>query len=263
MLFESVYMIRGGAIGAGPFGTNFITKILLVTITLIIVIYDWRKKERLDYLWVFIVGSLIWTWVEAYMQLTGQREFNANYLFYYEIPLFISIPIQGMAEGAAVAVICLFFGDRMLDEETRKKTAIAFTVLMVLLFLSSFSEGIQTPNYGGDVPSRREMYKISSIIFLSTMIIATIIFFFVKPKPEQRMRGLYLLILMIIFGTVWTLGEFLAGTRWIEVGTEGNTRHAPPLIEFASLAFDVLIEIAVAYVPFFSIPVWLGLIKSE
>ena len=255
MLLESIYMIRGGEIGAGPFGTSFITKIILVICTLLIVFYDWRKKERLDYLWVFIVGAIIWTIVEMFLQLSGTREYNANYIYGFEIPLYISIPIQGMAEGAAVAVICLFFGDRMIDIETRKITTIVFSILMVLLFLSSFSEGIQTPNYGGDVPSRREMFKISAWIFLGTMTIATLIFFFVKSKPEQRMRGLYLLILMIIFGTVWTLGEYLAGTRWIEVGTESNTRHAPPLIEFGALAFDVVIEIAVAYVPFFSIPV--------
>ena len=94
------------------------------------------------------------------------------------------------------------------------------------------------------------------------MTIATFIFFFVKPKPEQSIRGLCLLFLMIIFGTVWTLGEYLAETRWIEIDTDGNTSHAPLLIEFDALAFDVIIEIAVAYIPFFSIPVRLGLIKS-
>ena len=168
-----------------------------------------------------------------------------------------------MAECGSIIIISLFFADRMLEEETKKYAVIGYSALMALLFISSFIEGIQTPNYGGDVLSRREMFKIDDIIFLSIFTLITLTFLLVKPIPEQRMRGLYMLILMIIFGAIWNFGEFLAGTRWIEVGTEGNTRHAHPLIEFGAFAFDSVVEIAVIYVIFLAIPVWLKLIKSE
>ena len=263
MLLESVYIIRDGTLGAGPFANSFLIKIILIIATVIIIFYDWHTKERLDYFWIFLIGSLFWMAVEAVMQLTGERTYRANLLFGFALPLYISIPIQAMAECGSILIIALFFADRMLEEETKKKAAVGYAALMALLFISAFFEGIQTPNYGGDVLSRRKMFTIDALIFLSIFSAITFVFLFVKPVPEHRMRGIYMLVLMAIFGAVWNFGEFLAGTRWIEVGTEGNTRHAHPLIEFGAFAFDSIVEIAVIYVMFLAIPIWLRLIKSE
>ena len=45
MLFEEVYMIRGGA-----FGFDFGYKLILSIITILICIYDWKTNDkRLDY----------------------------------------------------------------------------------------------------------------------------------------------------------------------------------------------------------------------
>ena len=74
---------------------------------------------------------------------------------------------------------------------------------------------------------------------------------------------------MVMITTIWTILEWLTGQRWIEIGilnpngTYSNLHRAPPLIEFLALAYDVVIEIVLAYVPFLAIPYLLGLIKSE
>jgi hypothetical protein len=74
---------------------------------------------------------------------------------------------------------------------------------------------------------------------------------------------------MLINISIWTILEWLTGQRWIEVGiktSEGTYLYlsrAPALVEFLALVYDVIIEIALMYMPFLAIPYLLGLIKSE
>jgi hypothetical protein len=279
MLFENVFMVRG-SVGVGPFNTDFNMKFIFAVATILMIIYDWNKNERLDYLWVTIFGTLIWSAAEAIMQLAGIRAFQQNMLFGIPLPLGIAIPFQGMVEGGFIAVTCLFLGDWMREKKTRIPAIIIFTGLMVAMAAFAFVDGIQTPNYGGAVPSRRNMSSIIALVFLGVFIYANIAFFIIHPRPKwdnrrlgtyikikptrgDRIRGYYLFILMTIFGTVWTTAEYYAGTRWIEVGVVGSTAHAPQLIEFLALAFDVVVEITVAYIPFYTLPLGLKLIQSE
>ena len=74
--------------------------------------------------------------------------------------------------------------------------------------------------------------------------------------------------IMAIFIGWWTLMEWLAGQRWIEVGTitngtYTNLRRADPFIEFLALAYDYMIEVSLIYVPFLAIPYWFKLIKTK
>ncbi len=58
------------------------------------------------------------------------------------------------------------------------------------------------------------------------------------------------------------MSEYLAGVRWIETGAVGATQHAPPLVELIGLAYNVVFEGTVFYVPYYTIPVGLGLVRS-
>lgn len=276
MAFEDIFMVRGG-VGIGPFNTDFNIKLIFLVSAIILIIYDWKKNKRKDYIWVSVFGMIIWSIAEIGMQLAGVRILQESFLFGLPLPLFISLPIQAFVEGAFIAITCLFFADRMREKETRVVSIIIFTILMVAMFAGAFIEGIQTPDYGGVVPSRRRMTAISSSIFLGILTFTSITFFIWKPSEkhpkrgkyikvypttQDRNRGLNFLLLMLIFGTVWTIAECIAGTRWIEVGIVGDTRHAPLLIEFLALAFDVIIEISIAYLPFYTLPLGLKLIKS-
>jgi hypothetical protein len=180
-------------------------------------------------------------------------------------------------EGAFIAVVCLLFADHLMIQEKRKIAAAVFAILMVLLFVSAFSRGVQTPNYGGAVPSRRDMTSPVALIFLGVLTYANLAFLVARrserfrrirqflcicPTREDRMRGWYLFLFLAIFGTVWTLAEYLAGSRWIEAGIPGSTSHAAAEIECFWLAFDVLVDIAIAYVPFYTLPLGLRLIAS-
>lgn len=270
MFFESIFMIRGGA-----FGEDFTGKLIWSIIALIACFYDWKMKgKRLDYFWVFLIGTLIWSTTELILQLIGTRVMQRKFLFGFEITswLWLTIPLQGISEGALPALIALFFGDRIMNEETRKRWIIIFIIFMVLAQLPSgiYFYGIHfnDVNVGGDVPSRRNMFTLMAIIYLS-ILIAPAIYWIITTDSEPRKRGIYMFILLLINTIYWTFWQCITGQRWIEVGivnadgTFSNLRRAPPLIEFTALAYDVVIEIVLAYMPFLAIPYLLKLIKSE
>lgn len=266
---ETVYMVRG-SLGAGPFNTDFHVKILylLVFVTLVL----WRKfhGRNSDYVWVAFFGTAIWTFSETLLQLGGLRDFRSPTVVGWELPVILSLPIQGMVEGAFVAVVALFFADLYA---TRKQTTIVvFAFLMLALGASAFQKGVQVPDYGGEVPSRRQMTSLFPLIGLALLTYASASFLLpISRDPlrfhylrkfvpyEAQPRAWRMFAFMIIFGCVWTLSEWGAGTRWIEVG-ESLTRHADPAVEVTAFIFDIVIEIAAAYLPFYTIPVGLGLI---
>lgn len=265
MLLEKVFMVRGSEEGTGFFNSNFEIKLLYLVGIFLLILLDWKLMGRKDYLRVFTAGTITWSIVELVLQLGGFRQLVTIYIFGWEVPFIIQVIMKGAVEGAGVAVFCIFFSDRALEGSNKSRLVwmTVFGILMLLMALDAFRFGVQTPNYGGDVPSRRSMYEVIPIIYL-TVFSAIGFGWLIKTKyPDLRKRGFWLFIFMVMFGAVWTIAEYYAGTRWIEVGEFGNSQHAPPWVEFWALTFDVVIEIAAVYVPFFAIPVMEGSIKSK
>ena len=258
-------MIRG-SVGVGPFGTDWNVKFFMMFIAFGMCWYDQRTRKRNDYWWVLLFASVIWGLAELILQTLGIRDFSAKIMFGWNIPLWVSIPIQGIVEGGLVTVGSLFVGDRLLEKKSRFGTSLIFTLMMVILIAAAFIQDILLnytgPDYGGNVPSRRNMFTPLPVILLIVMIVISIMFF-IKAPPVLRRRGWMLFIVMILFGICWTLGEWGAGTRWIEVGTPPIYTLAPPLTEFLAFAWDIVVEIAFAYLPFFAIPIFVGLIRTE
>jgi len=68
----------------------------------------------------------------------------------------------------------------------------------------------------------------------------------------------------IIYMTAWTIGEWFAGQRWIEVGPEGGPWElAPPFLQFGMLMYDIVIEMGLFTLCFLAIPSLLKLIKKQ
>jgi hypothetical protein len=268
-----IFIIRG----VGSLFMDFRLKVLLMMATVALIVVDWRRNKRPDYFWVGVAGTLIAALLEILAIASGERQIHANYLFGLELPLMVDLPVRAIAEFAFYAVLLLFFTDRMLPEKTRKNTIIVFAIVTVAFNAVSFANGIQTPHYGGNVLSRRAMSGTGSLILMGILVYIVAAFFLTKPRSEgdeagryllarptdaDRQRGLYLLILLAIFLSVGQLTEYLAGARWVEIGPFGSTRHAHPLIELIGLAYNALVEGAVYYMPYYTIPLGLKLIES-
>ena len=261
MFFESVFIVRGGF-----WGEEYEFKLLFAIVAIIITIFDWKWKDRKDYFWVFLTGAIFWTSVELMLHLTGVRDMPDRYLFGREIPIWISIPMQGLSEGVSVGIMGLFITDLYLDKEMRKYSIMVFIIVVIGMGLVMFSHGIYTPNVGGEVPSRREVFPLWSLLIL--VLVSPAIYWFIKTDNESRTRGIYMFIIMFILGCIWYLFYWLSGQRWVEIGTKNpdgtysNLRRADPVIEFSVIIYNAIVEIALIYMPFLAIPYLLGLIKK-
>lgn len=140
-------------------------------------------------------------------------------------------------------------------------------VVVLGMALVMFSHGIYTPNVGGDVPSRREVFPLWSLLI--PILVALAIYWFLTTDKFSQKRGLCMFVTMFILGCIWYLFYWLSGQRWVEIGmknpdgTYSNLRRAEPIVEFSVIIYNAVVEIALIYMPFLAIPYLLGLIKSE
>jgi len=251
-------MIRNGL-----FGTNFEAKLFLSILGIIISLYDWKKNKRKDYPIVFLYGSLFWFAVEFIIQLQGTRDITSATLFGTIIPMWFAALLRGISEGGLIALMGLLFGDRIFKKTYVKGgskiiTRIVFIVFLILMVISSLSQALPYKDINGDVASRRLMFDSGAMIAF-TLLFAFIIFWIYKADKPAKLRSLYMFLVMVVASGIWTLAEVFANTRWVELGTA----RAPFIVEFLVLSFDVIIEIALLYVPFFAIPYLFGLIKKK
>jgi hypothetical protein len=65
-------------------------------------------------------------------------------------------------------------------------------------------------------------------------------------------------------GTAWTLAEVATGGRWIQVAgpVAGTYQPASPLWQTFGFAYDVVVEIVLAYLAFLAAPTLLGAIRE-
>ncbi len=262
-----IFIIRG----LGSSYMDFNLKFFLVIALIAIMLYDWKKNKRLDYFLICAVCA-IGIPIEAFIQLTGQRLLQANYLFGMRLPYIFQLPLQVLSEAAFDVVMLLFFADMMLNKKTKKNAIITFSFVTIVWLAFIFSNGIFTPNYGGEVSSRRVISgtgELAAVLISACVVLAFFLtkksekYLFSTPNDAERRRGLYLLSLLIIYGAIGTFGMYLAGVRWVEIGVLGSTFHAPPLIEFAGLTYNFVFEYAFAYSLSYVILVGLKLIKSN
>ncbi len=260
MMFESISMIRNGS-----FGTNFEIKLIVCIFAIILCFVDFfMKNKRKDYFWVFFWGTIIWGSVEYVLQISADRNIHQAILFGIELPLIVASLLQGMSEGAFIAILGIFVGDRIITSDIKERLIgmIVFTVWTAYAVIRTIIQECAFKDIGGIVASRRIMFSLKSNIFLLLMVVIGIYWLWRAVKTTRK-RGISMYLVMFFFATIWTITEYYANTRWIEIGSLDNLIQAPFLITFGMLAYDVVIEITGAYLPFLAIPYMLGQISDE
>lgn len=256
MFEESVLMIRAGA-----FGTDYNTKLIICLVGLALAIYDRVKNKRSDLLIALGLGTLIWSGAEFILQRNDIRELTQPQLFGMTLPGWSHIPFQGASEGGAMAVFGLFFGDRLLRGDTRRKTAIVLAGLMGLILLKGGLVGHFKPG-ANEISSVREMFALPAIVYISTMMVVAL-GFLVKVSGAIRRRSLAMVGVLIVICTCFTASQFLEGGRWVTIGEE-SLRDMPSWpVELGLLTYDVVAEFAAVVFGFYAIPVMLGWIKER
>ena len=255
-LLDPVYLVRDYA-----FGRDFTPKFFTAVIAIGFVVWDWVKQKRLDYVWVFVFGTVIWGGVEAFLKLQGVRNMPDRELFDQPLSLPASYVIQGMSEGAFVAVVGLFLGDRWLCRSSRTKSVILTAVVVLGIALATVRSSRRLEGFG-DAGSRRDVLDEQALLALGFLVLLGILFFW--RYPAWRPRTLAMFVMMLVVGTGWTITQVLVDGRWVEVPgpTAGTYEATGPVLSFLVLAFDVVVEIALAYVPFLALPVMFKLIRD-
>jgi len=257
-------MIRGGY-----FGFEFTLKIFWILLALAACIYDWRKNKRKDYFWVFLVGSFFYLGAEIGMYFSGARVFTDRFIFGIDVTslVWLTIPIQAIADVPSLVVICLFIGDRLLNKETRKSGLILAALyvgvknIVITVVLVALGYNYKNINVGDpSIYSRRDIFDLVTILSIAGLFVLTLVWF-IRTSKKARKRTIYLFMMIVAFMILWTLGEWLAGQRWIETGV--SFIHASPGVEFGILAYDVIIEMGIFGISFLSVPYLLKLIKSK
>jgi len=262
---DGIFIIRGGF-----FGGEFTHKLLYIIFGLILCIYDWKKNKRKDYFWIFIFGTMLYVGSEIMLYFFGGRIMQEKILLGIDITSmpWLWIPLLAIGDVVMLAVIALFFADRLRNSETRKKWGILFVIWIfcrdILPYIILFSLGQTFFNISiGDplIYSRRNMIEIGTLISLSILIVLAIIWL-ARTNKESRKRGLYMFGVMLILMTAWSFGEWFAGQRWIEIGPEeGPWTIAPPFLQFVMFLYDIIVEMGLFTLCFLAIPSSLKLIK--
>lgn len=98
-MVDIYYMIR-----AGGMGTTFELHLYLIIFAILLIIIDWRRFKRKDYLWVLLFGSLILIIMEGFIQFKGVRDIQGT-LYGVEVPTWASVLIMGIAEGDVLELL--------------------------------------------------------------------------------------------------------------------------------------------------------------
>ncbi|MHA1734127.1 MAG: hypothetical protein ACTSU5_19465 [Promethearchaeota archaeon] len=139
---------------------------------------------------------------------------------------------------------------------------VAYACFLLYVFLGIYAQRVPSMDVGGDVNSRRDLFTGPALVFMLGFL-ALDLAWLARTSPANRERVAYMLVVMVLFGSAWTLGEFCANTRWVEVGSlPSDLSRAPPLVEFGAFAWDVVMEFAFVFVPFLIVPSVLGLVPT-
>ena len=170
--------------------------------------------------------------------------------------MYLGVIIQGTSEAAYAAVLALFVADRLAIEETKnwKEGIFGIGILLGIPLISLIRFGINIPDVGGVVGSRRNMFDPISNLFAITMVIFILVWM-VKTNPEFRKRTFYYYLGIVLAMTCFTVVTVLGGNRWIEVGSDsGPWTRAPLLLEIGVHVYFATIQEMAKFVPFFIIP---------
>ena len=188
-----------------------------------------------EYKKLFLVSSVIWALVEAWLQYRGTRKIASMMFWGNALPLPVSLALQGTQEAGFVVIYGIFFADRLATHW--KYILYSNAGVLALIMWNGRNKKIERR------ASRRCITAPLPLLLLGSTIIVNIIGL-IALEAERPLRMLFC---MTILGAVWTLGQVIAGLRSVETDAGPGTG----METFAVLAFDVIIELACAYLPFY------------
>jgi hypothetical protein len=250
-------MIRNGL-----FAIDYEMKLFLALIGFSVCILFIIFSKKNDYLYVFITGVVIWSIFEIMITILDIRSSVEPSIFGIDLHWFLAGIIRGSSEGAVVAIVGIIFGDYISNRD-HIKVALPAAILILGFFVSrTLINGLPSKEIGGAVLSRREIFAWPSVLFFLFFSILVFTWYISQKDSQIKNRVRNMFISTCIFSSIWSLAQYVANTRWIEVKNDTVFTQAPPILEFLVFTWDIFLEISLCYVAFLVIPIMLNLIKQ-
>ena len=218
------YIVRHGA-----FATSGEVKVAFTIIALLLC------DKNPEYLSLFAVSSFLWASVECCLQLFGTRKIESMLFWGRTLPLPVSLALQGTQEAGFVCIYGIYFADRLTTHW--KAMLYGNAAVLAIIMWNGRNKNIK----------RRASRRCITAPWPLALLAATCALNIAGLVYVEMERPLKMLFCMSILGGVWTAGQVASGLRGVE--TESGAATTGEML--AVLGFDVLIEMACAYLPFY------------
>ena len=243
-----LFMIRNGL-----FAQDYGFKLILILIGLLICILFIVFAKKYDYLFVFLTGIIIWSVFELVMTAVNVRSIIDATFFNLDLHWIPACILRGGSEGAVVALVGIVFGDFIPNRKYIKFALPAGIILISYFVFRTIRNGLASKDIAGDVASRRNVFAWPSVIFFALFAVFNIAWFILQKDPQLRKRALSMFITTLSFATIWSIAQFIANTRWVEISSNGGFAQASVFVTILIFAWDLIFEVALCYLAFFTI----------
>jgi hypothetical protein len=232
------------------------TRLILMTINLLIACYFvyYRRDQR--FLVMFASGAILQTIIEYILQFGGLRS-TVHSISVFGSPMspFIGPIIQGFTEGSAIAMFAFWFADLRLSQAAMRRWAPLFLLGIVIAVLAFVAGSVARDN---PISSARPMFASRSI-FAVTGVIFVSLYISWRKDALPALANYYAGILFFAFLNYEPL--HLMGARYIGVAQSGVA--APMPAQAVVMLLSHLFEAAGGKLHYFVIPLALGLVNLK
>ncbi|MFW9851721.1 MAG: hypothetical protein ACFFDS_02140 [Candidatus Thorarchaeota archaeon] len=243
-----LYMIRNG-----QFAEDYGFKLILTLIGLFICVLFIILTKNYDYLFVFITGIVIWSSFELIITALGIRYIVDATFFNLDLNWILAAILRGCSEGGIVALVGIIFGDYIPRKKSMKFALPAGLILISYFVFRTIMNKLAFRDVGGDVSSRRAVFAWPSVVFFAFFLIFNVIWFIYQKDPQIRKRAISMFVTVLVFATIWSVAQYIANTRWVEISSNGGFEQTTVLVTILIFAWDLILEVALCYLSFFTI----------
>jgi hypothetical protein len=237
----------------GQFAQDYGFKLILTLIGLLICILFVVFAKKYDYLFVFLTGIILWSLFEIMITALDIRYIVDATFFNLDLHWIPACILRGSSEGGVVALVGIVFGDFIPNRKSIKFALPAGIILIGYFVFRTIRNGLAIRDVAGDVSSRRDVFAWPSVVFFVVFVLFNIVWFIYQKDSQTRRRALSMFITTLSFATIWSVAQFIANTRWIEISTNGGYAQTTVFVTILIFAWDLVFEVAMCYLAFFTI----------
>ena len=176
----------------------------------------------------------------------------------------VALVTRGLAEGGVITILGLVPADMFRKRYSPDNVVTAlYAITLILYSTCTVMSTSRHKDVGAPVDSRRELFKPLALAVTALFCVSPLVQCALSNDLPFRRRTRDLFVSLAILGILTNYGMFVCNVRWVEVDSGSGYVRASPYVENVVLLYDAIVEIAAMYLPFFTIPFALNLIKDN